>query len=85
MDIDEHIDALAAQTPEKSVTSERSHISIKNENLRAQKSNSNLNNGYNDNPAFNDGVSPLSYYSDYLNAAASFSPDASVKHIFQMV
>lgn len=78
MDIDEHIDALAAQTPEKSVTSERSHISIKNENLRPQKSNSNLNNGYNDNPAFDDGVSPLSYYSDYLNAAA-FSPAASVK------
>jgi hypothetical protein len=32
IDIDEHIDALAAQTPNKSVTSGKSHISIKNEN-----------------------------------------------------
>ena len=35
MDVEQHIDALAAQTPDKSVTSNKSHISFKNENLRS--------------------------------------------------
>ena len=78
MDVEQHIDALAAQTPDKSVTSNKSHISIKNENLRSEKANPNLNHGYDKNPA----LSPISFSSDYLNALANYSPAASVKTHF---